>query len=138
KLYACTRIWSAAAFTSRTTASVAPPCGAKYTATRAVVKSAAGATLLRRLRSPQHSTSAKRYREGIGHLRAAEHSHRASGRGVVWSSLAARLWLMAPTLRLLTALFQHPDASPLDHTIHTQPEDGAHHDAPQLGPLQPL
>src|SRR5262249_14873762 len=35
KLYACTRIWVVAAFTSRTTASVAPPLGEKYTATRA-------------------------------------------------------------------------------------------------------
>src|SRR5262245_15631173 len=35
KLYACTRICCVAAFTSRTTASVAPPLGEKYTATRA-------------------------------------------------------------------------------------------------------
>src|SRR5438067_698147 len=34
KLYACTRICCVAAFTSRTTASVAPPFGEKYTATR--------------------------------------------------------------------------------------------------------
>src|SRR5713101_3179861 len=49
KLYACTRIWCVAAFTSCTTASVAPPFGEKDTATRAGVNSAADAILTYRL-----------------------------------------------------------------------------------------
>ena len=38
-------------------------------------------------------------------------------------SLAPRPWLMAPTLRLMTALFQIPDLSPLDDTIYDHPQD---------------
>src|SRR5262249_39401221 len=41
KLYACTRICCVAVFASRTTASVAPPLGEKYTATRAGEKGTA-------------------------------------------------------------------------------------------------
>src|SRR6266446_1102955 len=41
KLYACTRICCCAALTSRTTASMAPPLGEKYTATRAGEKDSA-------------------------------------------------------------------------------------------------
>ena len=52
--------------------------------------------------------------------------------------LALRPLLMATTLRLMTALFQHPNSSPLDDTIHNQPQDTSHHDSPQLCPLQPL
>src|SRR5262249_49837642 len=66
--YACTRICCWAALTSWRMASVAPPLGEKYTAMRAGWNSAARATLVNRLRSPQHSANVKRYRCGIEHL----------------------------------------------------------------------
>src|SRR5215510_2551029 len=72
KLYACTRICWVAAFTSRTTASVAPPCGEKYTATRADVKSSARATLVSRMSSPRLRDRVEGDRWDIGHLQDVE------------------------------------------------------------------
>jgi len=56
----------------------------------------------------------------------------------LFGGLALRPLCVAPTFRLMTALFQHPDASPLDDPIHDQPQDASHNEAPQLCPLQPL
>jgi hypothetical protein len=63
---ACTRISVVAAFSSRTTASVAPPDGEKYTATRAVVKSSAVATHGRRLSRPTSRVRVVQRCLGIG------------------------------------------------------------------------
>jgi hypothetical protein len=71
-------------------------------------------------------------------MRRSTTADTATGLSSHRGGLALRPWFIAPTLRLTAVLFQPPNSSALDDTIHDQPQDTSYNESPQLRPLQPL